>query len=296
VVGARTDGSHLIAAWTEQEIGMHTNKPSRARVLMTTSLAAVTILVATSDMGWARSGDFGRGTFHAGKSSRNFTPRIARNVPHSSIAPASRVSSFNGVHPIINRNPTSSASNGPSQGSAPGRASTVSSFNRVHPIINQNPTSFASNGLSQRNAPGSTNGVVNISNGVTRSAISSERGGLTVTSTRPGTITVTNAKGSSVTLAGGSVSLSGAATPVTAGAGLQVVHLMNGTVVASSPSGKVAGNIAKGAFEAVVGVPYVTYGASIAAGYGFLRGGIPGTYNSVKSFGKETYDFLTDFF
>jgi hypothetical protein len=284
---------------------MHTNRPSRTRALMTTSLAAGIVLVATSDMGWARSDGFRRATFHGGKSSRNLTPRIARNVPHSSIAPASRVSRFNRVHPIINQSPTSSASNGPSQGSAPGSTSRVSSFNRVHPIINQNPTSSASSG--------STNGVVSISNGVTKSAISNERGGLTVTSTRPGTITITNVKGSSVTLAGGSVTLSGAATPVKAGAGLQVAHLMNGsTVVAVNPPGKPGTvafdpnssetlskfglNVAKVFDEAWYIVPVVSYGPPIAAGYGLLQGGVSGAYNSVEAFGKETYKFLTDFF
>jgi hypothetical protein len=256
-------------------------------------------------MGWARSDGFRRATFHAGKSSRNLTPRIARNVPHSSTAPASGVSRFNRVRPLINQNPTSSASNGSSHGSALGSTSRVSSFNGVHPIINQNPTSSASSG--------STNGVVSISNGVTKSAISNERGGLTVTSTRPGTITITNVKGSSVTLAGGSVTLSGAATPVKAGAGLQVAHLMNGsTVVAVNPPGKPGTvafdpnssetlskfglNVAKVFDEAWYIVPVVSYGPPIAAGYGLLQGGVSGAYNSVESFGKETYKFLTDFF
>jgi hypothetical protein len=354
---------------------MHTNKPSRARVLMTTSLAAGTILVATSDMGWARSDGFRRATFHAGKSTRNLTPRIARNVPHSSTAPASRVStfnrvrpiinqnptssassgpshgsapgstsrvsSFNGVRPIINQNPTSSASNGPAHGSAPGNTSRVSGFNNIHPIINQNPKSSASNWLSQAgapgstsrvssfnrihpiinqnptssaasqdHAPGSTNGVVSISNGVTKSVISNERGGLTVTSTRPGTVTVTNAKGSSVTLAGSSVSLSGAATPVKAGAGLQVAHLMNGsTVVAVNPPGK-PGTVTSEPYDwvrlgfqtlavadvAFYGAHAVTDGTQIVAGYGLLKGGLSGAYNSVESVGKSIYEGLDELF
>jgi hypothetical protein len=59
--------------------------------------------------------------------------------------------------------------------------------------------------------------------------------GLTVTSTSPGTITVSNGT-NSVTMPGGSLNLSGA-TSVHAGAGVQLLRHPNGDVtVAASPS------------------------------------------------------------
>jgi hypothetical protein len=77
-------------------------------------------------------------------------------------------------------------------------------------------------------SPNGTNGTATISNGVTTSAIFNGNG-LTVSSTSPGRITVINSSNSSVSLAGGSLTLSGA-TSVKAGPGVDVVRLPNGTV------------------------------------------------------------------
>src|SRR5215475_10068506 len=75
---------------------------------------------------------------------------------------------------------------------------------------------------------------VALSNGVTTSAIFNGKG-LTVTSTTPGTITVSNGT-NSVTMPGGTMNLSGAIS-VQAGAGIQLLRHPNGDVtVAANPT------------------------------------------------------------
>jgi hypothetical protein len=91
--------------------------------------------------------------------------------------------------------------------------------NTIHPII--------ANGAA---------GVVTVSNGVTKQQIPNGPGGVTVYSSSPGMITVTNGK-DSVTLNGGSLTLSGNVLGVGAGQNIQVGP-RNGegnTVVAISP-------------------------------------------------------------
>lgn len=95
------------------------------------------------------------------------------------------------------------------------------------------PPSQTTGGPAAPTGPSPAATPVALSNGVTKSAIENGKG-LTVTSNSPGTITVSNGN-SSVTMTGGSLTLHGAQS-VSAGSGLQVVHLTNGDVsVAVSP-------------------------------------------------------------
>ena len=92
------------------------------------------------------------------------------------------------------------------------------------------PTTEANTGTKEP-SPGAT--TVTLSNGVTKSAIENGKG-ITVTSTSPGMLTISNGN-SSVAMAGGSITLHGALS-VSAAPGLQLVHLTNGDVsVAVSP-------------------------------------------------------------
>jgi hypothetical protein len=75
--------------------------------------------------------------------------------------------------------------------------------------------------------------TVKISNGVTTSLIKDAPGGLLVTSTSPGTITISNGK-NSVTFPNEAVSLSGAVS-VGAGAGVQAFREKNGDIVVRLP-------------------------------------------------------------
>ena len=83
-------------------------------------------------------------------------------------------------------------------------------------------------------------GVAGISNGVLKSTLPIGNAGITVSSSGPGMITVSNGT-KSVTLPGGSVVLSGVKAVTTSGNGVQIVHQPNGDITvapaaASAPS------------------------------------------------------------
>ncbi len=102
------------------------------------------------------------------------------------------------------------------------------------PVGNTHPGSTTASAGSQAKGPSPAYTTVTLSNGVSNSAIFNGKG-LTVTSSSPGTITVSNGN-SSVTLPGGSLTLHGAIS-VSASSGLQLVHQTNGDVtVAVSPT------------------------------------------------------------
>ena len=102
--------------------------------------------------------------------------------------------------------------------------------------------------------------IATISNGTGTSVISNGKS-LTVTSTSPGTITVTSTDHSSATLAGGYVTLRGATTPVQAGPGLAVHRLPNGDILVTNvPKGVTAGDTVK-----EIGKVAGNFGNSLAA-------------------------------
>jgi hypothetical protein len=126
--------------------------------------------------------------------------------------------------------------------------------NPKNPVGSTGPTlpPQASGGKPVPKGPSPEFTTVKLSNGVTTSAIFNGKG-LTVTSNSPGTITVFNGR-SSVTLAGGSLNLSGA-TSVQAGAGMQLVRHPNGDVtVAANPTATAPVNPTAGANNGPPGV------------------------------------------
>ena len=128
--------------------------------------------------------------------------------------------------------------------------------NSKNPVGSTIPTlpSQADGGKTNSKGPSPGYTSVTLSNGVTTSAIFNGKG-LTVTSTSPGTITVSNGT-NSVTMPGGSMNLSGAVS-VQAGAGVQLVRHPNGDVtVAANPT--VASGPTKPSGGAQAGPPGVT--------------------------------------
>lgn len=111
------------------------------------------------------------------------------------------------------------------------------------------PPSQADGNKANPKGPSPAYTTVTLSNSVTTSAIFSGKG-LTVTSTSPGTITVSNGT-NTVTMPGGSMNLSGAAS-VQAGAGVQAAGNATAVIVASPIVGVGAAGVTVGA--ALVGV------------------------------------------
>ena len=105
---------------------------------------------------------------------------------------------------------------------------------RKDPVGNTKPTlpPSTTTGNTPPKGPSSGAKTATIINGNTTSAIANGKG-LTVTTTSSGTITVTNTDHSSVTMAGGYVTLRDAAS-VQAGPGLAVHRLPNGDVLVTS--------------------------------------------------------------
>jgi hypothetical protein len=138
---------------------------------------------------------------------------------------------------------------------------------RKDPVGNTKPTLPPSTTTGNTPPKGPSPGAktATIINGNTTSAIANGKG-LTVTTTSSGTITVTNTDHSSVTMAGGYVTLRDAAS-VQAGPGLAVHRLPNGDVLVTSvPKGVTPADTAKDIGKAAVNVGNTVAASPIVAG------------------------------
>jgi hypothetical protein len=164
------------------------------------------------------------------------------------------------------------------------------------------------------NKPSPAAKVVTLSNGVTTSVIETGKG-LTITSSAPGMITVSNGT-NSVTMAGGSLTLKGAAS-VSVPAGYQAVRLTNGDfsvavspVIANGsgqsrpvPPGVGATDTLKsgaafygsfGAYPAAVGAASVMSAPAIVGG--IAGGDVKGTIKDLGNFVEDAANWATGWF
>jgi hypothetical protein len=144
------------------------------------------------------------------------------------------------------------------------------------PVGNTHPAGTTASTGSGTKTPSPAYTTVTLSNGVTNSAIFNGKG-LTITSSSPGTITVSNGN-SSVTLPGGSLTLHGAIS-VSASSGLQLVHLTNGDVTVAVSPILVSGPAKPGTNNVP---PGVTFGDDLkSVGKTFAKGVTLGTASTV---------------
>lgn len=257
-------------------------------------MAGISLLVA-SDTALARDGgnmgdhggmmhsDPGRSDHHEGRAAREGGEMPSRNRPS---APGD--GRKNTIHPIVTNNPGGANGNGKPVASPTGGVT-----NTIHPIVNNNPV--GGNGSKSAPVTSPTGGVTNtihpivsspapgsdvvtVSNGVSKVQIPNGPGGVSVYSSSPGTITVTNGS-ESKTLSGGSVTLSGNVIGVGGGQNVEVGK-PNGegsTVVAVKPPPPPASSQPNTGFDNN-GVPGggLLKGAG-DFGYGVVHGFAPGS-------------------